>query len=77
MFTGIIENTGIVKEVIQAGRNKTFRIASRISAELKTDQSVSHSGVCLTVEEVTNDIYRVTAIEETLLKTNLNEWEHR
>ena len=73
MFTGIIETTGIIKEVITAGTNKTFWIESPISKELTIDQSVAHSGVCLTVEEINNGTHRVTAIEETLKKTNLNQ----
>ena len=73
MFTGIIETTGIIKEVITAGTNKTFWIESPISKELTIDQSVAHSGVCLTVEEINNGMHRVTAIEETLKKTNLNQ----
>ena len=52
MFTGIIEHTGIVKAVISNGSNRSFWIESPVSDQLKTDQSVSHSGVCLTVEEV-------------------------
>lgn len=75
MFTGIIENTGIVKEITSFGTNKTFWISSPLSNELKIDQSLSHSGVCLTVEEICKDMHRVTAIEETLLKTNLKEWQ--
>ena len=75
MFTGIIENTGIVKEILSTGTNKTFWIASPLSHELKIDQSLSHSGVCLTIEEVKNGMHRVTAIEETLLKTNLAQWQ--
>ncbi|MBL7739901.1 MAG: riboflavin synthase [Chitinophagaceae bacterium] len=75
MFTGIIESTGIVREVVSGGSNKTFWIESPLSGELKTDQSVSHSGVCLTVEEVRGNSHRVTAIEETLKKTNLQSWK--
>lgn len=75
MFTGIIETTGIVKDIISSGTNKTFWIASSFSDDLKIDQSVSHNGVCLTVEEVNNGIHRITAIEETLLKTNLKSWQ--
>lgn len=74
MFTGIIESSGIVKEVINNGSNKTFWIESPISHELKVDQSVSHSGVCLTVEELNGNAHRVTAIKETLEKTNLGGW---
>ena len=75
MFTGIIESTGIIKEVIDEGSNKTFWISSPISKELKVDQSLSHNGVCLTVEEIKDGMHRVTAIEETLLKTDLANWK--
>jgi riboflavin synthase len=75
MFTGIIEATGIITEITTNGTNKTFWVKSLISNELKVDQSVSHSGVCLTVEEVRNDIHQVTAIQETLSKTNLGDWK--
>ncbi|BAV04683.1 riboflavin synthase alpha chain [Filimonas lacunae] len=74
MFTGIIEATGQVKEVISTGTNKTFWITSPLSEEFKIDQSVSHDGVCLTVEEIKDGAHRVTAIEETLKKTNLAGW---
>ncbi len=75
MFTGIIETTGIVSNIITTGTNKTFWITSFISSELTIDQSISHNGVCLTVEEVKNGQHRVTSIEETLKKTNLSTWE--
>ena len=75
MFIGIIETTGIVKEIISSGTNKTFWIKSSLSDGLSVDQSLSHNGVCLTVEEVKNGCHRITAIDETLLKTNLNHWE--
>jgi riboflavin synthase len=74
MFTGIIEATGIVQEVITEGTNRKFWIKSPLSPEFKVDQSVSHNGACLTVEEINGDLYRVTAIEETLKKTNLGSW---
>ncbi|MBS1608505.1 MAG: riboflavin synthase [Bacteroidetes bacterium] len=74
MFTGIIESLGRVKEVINKGSNCTFFIESQISEELKVDQSVSHNGVCLTVEETGPGWHRVTAIEETLKKTSLVHW---
>jgi riboflavin synthase len=74
MFTGIIEATGTVTDILKDGANKTFWISSPISNELTIDQSISHNGACLTVEEVKNDAHRVTAIEETLIKTNLNTW---
>lgn len=71
MFTGIIETTGKIGSVESNGTNLSFWISSPISNELKVDQSVSHDGVCLTVEEVSNGKHKVTAIEETLNKTNL------
>lgn len=74
MFTGIIENTGRIKEVLTDGNNKIFWVSSVLSDSLKVDQSLSHNGVCLTVEEIKDGMHRVTAIEETLLKTNLNNW---
>ena len=73
MFTGIIENTGIVHDIQQTGSNKTFWIESTLSPSFKIDQSVSHSGVCLTVEEINGPLHRVTAIDETLQKTNLGK----
>lgn len=75
MFTGIIEDVGSVENIDVKGSNTTFWIQSKISPELKVDQSVSHSGVCLTVEEVRDDLHRVTAIDETLNKTNLLAWQ--
>jgi len=74
MFTGIIEALGTVESVESRGTNRTYRINSPISHELKTDQSVSHNGVCLTVETVGTGWHSVTAIDETLRKTNLNSW---
>lgn len=75
MFTGIIEATGVVKDIIINGSNTSFWIESPISAGLKTDQSVSHNGVCLTVEESREHLHRVTAIPETLRKTSLETWK--
>ena len=74
MFTGIIETTGTIADIISNGTNKTFWVDSPISADLKVDQSVAHSGVCLTVEKVEHGKHQLTAIEETLQKTNLNTW---
>lgn len=74
MFTGIIEATGTVQEVITEGSNRKFWIKSALAPALKVDQSVSHDGACLTVEEIQNELYRVTAIEETLKKTTLGAW---
>lgn len=75
MFTGIIESSGTVQSVDLQGTNRVFWIASSLSPELKVDQSVSHNGVCLTVEEVKESMHRVTAIEETLKKTDLSAWK--
>ena len=75
MFTGIVETQGVVKKVIENGTNKTFWIKSPVSPKLKPDQSVSHDGVCLTVETVKNSRHKVTAIEETLNKTTLGNWQ--
>ena len=74
MFTGIIENIGTVERIETNGSNKTFWISSPVSGELKIDQSISHNGVCLTVEEVDGNMHCVTAIEETLNKSNLGKW---
>ena len=74
MFTGIVECIGIIESVTSEGTNKTFKVSSPISHELKVDQSVSHNGVCLTVIEVFQNHHRVTAIDETLQKTNLKNW---
>lgn len=73
MFTGIIEAQGIVENIVTTASNKTFYISSAISTELKVDQSVSHNGVCLTVEAVSGNTHKVTAIFETLQKTNLSD----
>ena len=71
MFTGIIEATGTVASIEAEGTNLTFRIESSMAPELKIDQSVSHNGVCLTVTSVADGSYTVTAVDETLKKTNL------
>jgi riboflavin synthase len=75
MFTGIIETMGVLKKVVSNGNNKTFWVESRISDQLKEDQSLSHNGVCLTVEKVDGGSHQVTAIGETLKKTNLGHWK--
>jgi riboflavin synthase len=75
MFTGIIESLGTIKDVSHNGTNKTFWITSALSSGLTIDESLCHSGVCLTVEEIRNDAYQVTAISETLEKTNLQYWK--
>ncbi|WP_108422374.1 riboflavin synthase [Flagellimonas amoyensis] len=73
MFTGIIETLGKVEKLEKEGGNLHLTISSDITSELKIDQSVSHNGVCLTVVSLNEDQYTVTAIEETLNKTNLEE----
>lgn len=73
MFTGIIETMGIVEEIRLNGTNKEFTISSAISDELKVDQSLAHNGVCLTVTSVENGKHQVTAIDETLLRSNLGD----
>lgn len=73
MFTGIIENLGEIVAIKNDHTNIHFTIASNISHELKIDQSVAHNGVCLTVVALTDDTHTVTAIDETLKKTNLGD----
>jgi riboflavin synthase len=74
MFTGIIEATGTIVSIENKGTNRIFWVASPLAQELKIDQSVSHEGVCLTVDALQEGLHRVTAIEETLEKTNLAAW---
>jgi riboflavin synthase len=74
MFTGIIEATGVISTISGNGTNKIFQIISPLAPELKVDQSLSHDGVCLTVESVTEHTYQVTAIAETLSKSVLGDW---
>ena len=71
MFTGIIEGLGEITTVTKSYTNINFTIKSSLSNELKIDQSLSHNGVCLTVVSVSENCYSVTAINETLVKTNL------
>jgi riboflavin synthase len=73
VFTGIIETVGIVKDLTQVGTNLHLRIETALASNLHIDQSVAHNGICLTVVEINDDSYVVTAIEETLLRTNLNK----
>lgn len=73
MFTGIIESTGIVRAVRRNGSNVDFDIVTPFLAELKIDQSIAHNGACLTVVKISEDSYTVTAIDETLKKTNLGD----
>ena len=75
MFTGIIEGTGKVQNIERSGRNIDFTLKCDFTKELKIDQSLAHNGCCLTVVEINDDNYKVTAIDETLLKTSLKEWK--
>ena len=77
MFTGIIEELGVVKNIEKEGENVHFTITSSFTNELKIDQSVAHNGCCLTVVSIEGDAYVVTAIQETLNKTNLIDWKER
>ncbi len=74
MFTGIIEDLGEIKEISIEKSNRVFFIKSDLASHLKVDESVSHNGICLTVEEIKKDIFRVTAVSETLQKTNAGLW---
>jgi riboflavin synthase len=75
MFTGIIEATGVIKNIISENTNLSFTIESEISHEFKVDQSIAHNGVCLTVEKVKSNQHTVTAITETINKTNVQFWQ--
>lgn len=74
MFTGIIEAFGTIQKITKDGSNVHFDIQSELASELKIDQSLAHDGVCLTVVKTDEKNYRVTAIQETISKTNLAEW---
>ena len=75
MFTGIIEAFGTVKKITREGTNIHFDLETSLASELKVDQSLAHDGVCLTVVNSSPSQYRVTAIQETLDKTNLSTWQ--
>lgn len=75
MFTGIIEATGTIASIAPSGTNIDIWVDSPITNELKIDQSVAHNGVCLTVVAIEGSKYKVTAVLETLLKTNLSNWQ--
>lgn len=74
MFTGIIETLGTIQEIKKEQKNLHITVESAITAELKIDQSVSHNGICLTVVAISNNSYTVTAIDETIQKTNIGSW---
>ncbi len=73
MFTGIVENIARVEKIEKEGSNLHFWLSCNFTNELKIDQSISHNGVCLTVVEISDSAYKVTAIDETLKKTNLGQ----
>jgi riboflavin synthase len=75
VFTGIIRSLGQIKEISQSGSNKTFFVESELSPHLQVDESVSHNGICLTVEKINGKVHQVTAIDETLKKTNADNWQ--
>ena len=75
MFTGIVETIGEIKAIDKQGENYHYAIASKISKELKIDQSVAHDGVCLTITSFDELEHKVTAINETINKTNMGNWK--
>lgn len=75
MFTGIVEEMATVENIVKEKGNTHFTLSCSFVDELKIDQSVSHNGVCLTIVQLTDHNYTVTAIEETLNVTNLNQWK--
>ena len=75
MFTGIIETIGIIKDIQQEQENLHLTIESKITNELKIDQSVAHNGICLTVVDINDKLYKVTAIKETIEKTTIGSWK--
>jgi riboflavin synthase len=75
MFTGIIESFGTITQITPEESNVHYDLESTLAPELKIDQSLAHDGVCLTVVSVNPDTYRVTAIDETIQKTNLSTWK--
>lgn len=75
MFTGIIETLGTIQEIKKDKDNIHITIDSAITSELKIDQSVAHNGICLTVVDIKDSLYTVTAIGETIKKTNISDWK--
>lgn len=75
MFTGIVEATATVENIETQGTSVHFTMSCPFTDELKIDQSLSHNGCCLTIEKIENQRYGVTAIQETLEKTNLGSWK--
>ena len=75
MFTGIVESLGTIKKVTKDNDNLHIEVESNFTNELKIDQSVAHNGICLTVVNINENKYTVTAIKETILKTNISNWK--
>ena len=75
MFTGIIETLGVIQEIKKEKDNIHITVNSSITSELRIDQSVAHNGICLTVVALNDTFYTVTAIDETIKKTNLGSWQ--
>ena len=75
MFTGIIETLGTIQEIKKENTNVHITMNSSITSELQIDQSVAHNGICLTVVAIKDSFYIVTAIDETIKKTNLSDWK--
>jgi riboflavin synthase len=75
MFTGIIETLGVIQEIKKEKDNIHITVNSSITSELQIDQSVAHNGICLTVVALNDPLYTVTAIDETIKKTNLGYWQ--
>ncbi|MBT3442357.1 MAG: riboflavin synthase [Flavobacteriaceae bacterium] len=75
MFTGIIEDQGIVLGLEVNRGNLNITLSSKLTSEFKIDQSVSHNGICLTIVEIKDNAYTVTAIKETIAKTNIGKWQ--
>lgn len=74
MFTGIIESLSEIKGIKKEGDNLSISFYSSISSELKIDQSISHNGICLTIVDIVDSIYTVTAIKETIIKSSIKDW---
>ena len=74
MFTGIIESLSEIKGIKKEGDNLSISFDSSISSELKIDQSISHNGICLTIVDIVDSIYTVTAIKETIIKSSIKDW---
>lgn len=74
MFTGIIKHLGTIAKSQSIGSSIQFFIKSELNPSLSVDQSVSHDGICLTVDGIEGDLYRITAVKETIQRTNISEW---